>query len=91
MVKLVGRTIGGLTIGLLLLGFGSRAIGAELEAESTETVTSVAELTDVQPTDWAYQSVKILIERYGLMNGSKTFRGNQPLTRFEFADRKSVV
>ena len=91
MVKLVGRTIGGLTIGLLLLGFGPGAMAAELEVESPEPVTSVAELTDVQPTDWAYQAVKTLIERYGLMNGSKTFRGNQPLTRFEFARVISLV
>ena len=91
MLKLAERTIGGLTIGVLILGFGPGAIAAELEAESPETVTSVAELTDVQPTDWAYQSVKTLIERYGLMNGSKTFRGNQPLTRFEFARVISLV
>ena len=90
-MKLVGRTIGGLTIGLLLLGFGPGAMAAELEVESPEPVTSVAELTDVQPTDWAYQAVKTLIERYGLMNGSKTFRGNQPLTRFEFARVISLV
>lgn len=91
MAKLVGRTIGGLTIGLLVLGFGLGATAAELEAEPPEPVTSVAELTDVQPTDWAYQSVKTLIERYGLMNGSKAFRGNQPLTRFEFARVISLV
>jgi len=93
MVKSVGRTIGGLTIGILLLGcaFGPGATAAELNPELTETVTSVAELTDVQPTDWAYQAVKTLIERYGLMNSSKIFRGNQPLTRFEFARVISLV
>ena len=92
-MKSVGRTIGGLTIGILLLGcwFGPGATAAELEAEPTETVTSVAELSDVQPTDWAYQAVKTLIERYGLMNASKAFRGNKPLTRFEFAQVISQV
>lgn len=50
-----------------------------------ETVTSVDQLSDVKPTDWAYQAVKALIDRYGVMNGSKIFRGQQPLTRFEFA------
>ena len=93
MVKSLGRTIGGLTIGIVLLGcaFGPGATAAELNPEFTETVTSVAELTDVQPTDWAYQAVKTLIERYSLMNSSKTFRGNQPLTRFEFAQVISLV
>ncbi len=60
------------------------------EASSTSIVT-VEELSDVKPSDWAYQAVKTLIERYGLMNGSKTFRGNQPLTRFEFARVLSAV
>lgn len=59
---------------------------AQSEDESAvNPIVTVEELSDVKPTDWAYQAVKTLIERYGLMNGAKTFRGNQPLTRFEFA------
>lgn len=49
--------------------------------------TSVDELSDVKPTDWAYQALKSLIEKYdvklGLPDG--TFRGNRALTRYEFA------
>ncbi|MEM6401236.1 MAG: iron uptake porin [Cyanobacteria bacterium P01_D01_bin.116] len=49
--------------------------------------TSVDELSDVKPTDWAYQALKSLIERYdvklGLPDG--TFRGNRAVTRYEFA------
>ncbi len=50
-------------------------------------MTSVEELSDVQPADWAYQALKSLVERYGLRLGypDGTFRGNQPLTRYEFA------
>ncbi len=50
-------------------------------------ITSVDELSDVQPADWAYQALKSLVERYGLRPGypDGTFRGNQPLTRYEFA------
>lgn len=42
---------------------------------------------DVQPTDWAYQTLRSLIERYGLLVGfpDGTFQGNRALTRDEFA------
>jgi hypothetical protein len=50
-------------------------------------VRSVTELSDLRPTDWAYQAVQALVERYGVMTGypDGTFRGNQALTRYEFA------
>jgi hypothetical protein len=50
-------------------------------------VTSVSQLTDVRPTDWAFQALQSLVERYGCIVGypDKTFRGNQALSRFEFA------
>jgi hypothetical protein len=50
-------------------------------------VTSVSELTDVQPTDWAFQALQSLIETYGCIEGypDRTFRGNRSLTRYEFA------
>lgn len=52
-----------------------------------EQTTSVSELSDVQPTDWAYQALRSLIERYGVLSGysDKTFRGNRALSRYEFA------
>ncbi len=50
-------------------------------------VTSVSQLTDVRPTDWAFQALQSLVERYGCIVGypDKTFRGNRATTRFEFA------
>ncbi|MCS6813537.1 MAG: iron uptake porin [Cyanobacteria bacterium] len=50
-------------------------------------VTSVTQLSDVMPTDWAYQSLQSLVERYGCIVGypDGTFRGNRPLSRYEFA------
>jgi hypothetical protein len=50
-------------------------------------VTSVSQLTDVRPTDWAFQSLQSLVERYGCISGypDRTFRGNRALTRSEFA------
>ncbi|HEY9656599.1 MAG TPA: iron uptake porin, partial [Crinalium sp.] len=65
--------------------------GAEQSAEESiaemEQVTSVSQLTDVQPTDWAFQALQSLVERYGCIIGypDQTYRGNRALTRYEFA------
>lgn len=50
-------------------------------------VTSVSQLKDVQPTDWAFQALQSLVERYGCVAGypDGTFKGNRALTRYEFA------
>lgn len=50
-------------------------------------ITTVSDLLDVQPTDWAFQALQNLIETYGCLEGypDSTFRGNRPLSRFEFA------
>jgi Carbohydrate-selective porin, OprB family/S-layer homology domain len=50
-------------------------------------VTSVSQLSDVQPTDWAFQALQSLVERYGCIAGypDGTYRGNRALTRHEFA------
>ncbi len=50
-------------------------------------VTSVSELSDVQPTDWAFTALQRLVEEYGCLEGypDQTFRGNRALTRYEFA------
>ncbi len=57
------------------------------QADDMAQVTSVSQLSDVKPTDWAYQSLQSLVERYGCIAGypDKTFRGNQAMTRYEFA------
>ncbi|PHJ58007.1 membrane protein [Nostoc linckia z18] len=50
-------------------------------------VTSVSQLSDVQTTDWAFQALQSLVERYGCIAGypNSTYRGNRALTRYEFA------
>ncbi len=50
-------------------------------------VSSVSELTDVDPNQWAFQALKSLVERYGCIEGypSKKYLGNRPLSRYEFA------
>lgn len=65
------------------------AVAAEVPSleESQSQVTSVSELRDVQPTDWGFQALQSLIERYGAIAGypDGTFKGNRPISRFEFA------
>ena len=50
-------------------------------------VTSVSQLTDVKPTDWTFQALQSLVERYGCIVGypDSTYRGNRALSRYEFA------
>ena len=52
-----------------------------------EQVTSITQFSDVQPTDWAYQALSNLIERYGCVAGypNGSFRGNRAMTRYEAA------
>ena len=52
-----------------------------------EQVTSITQFSDVQPTDWAYQALSNLIERYGCVAGypNGTYRGNRAMTRYEAA------
>lgn len=60
---------------------------ADSPSDVMEQVTSVSQLSDVKPTDWAYQALKSLVERYGCIVGypDKTYRGNRALSRWEFA------
>jgi hypothetical protein len=56
-------------------------------AETTAQVTSVSQLSDVQPTEWAFTALQSLVERYGCIAGypNGTFRGQRALSRYEFA------
>ncbi|MGQ9870824.1 iron uptake porin, partial [Leptodesmis sp.] len=58
-----------------------------------DRLRSVNELSDVQPGDWAYQALKALVEKYEVMTGfpDRTFHGNRPLTRYEFATVMNAV
>lgn len=50
-------------------------------------VTSVSQLSDVRPTDWAFTALQSLVERYNCIAGypDRTYRGQRAMTRFEFA------
>ena len=59
----------------------------EGKSKSQNQVTNVNQLRDVSPTDWAYEALRSLVDRYGCIAGfpNQTYRGDQPLTRYEFA------
>ncbi|MGF1516505.1 MAG: iron uptake porin [Nodosilinea sp.] len=84
------------------LGAAVAMSGSSIAAEAASTVqvnnfdqdsvqlaqiTSVSELSDVLPSDWAFQALQSLVENYGCIQGypDRTFRGQRSLTRFEFA------
>ena len=62
----------------------SQAMSSDAVAQN---VTSVSQLSDVRPTDWAFTALQSLVERYGCIAGypDRTFRGNQATSRYEFA------
>ena len=76
MKKLVNLLLSVITLGLILSGGYTQA-----------QTPSVESLKDVEPTDWAYEALRSLIEKYDLVAGypDNTFRGSRPLSRFEFA------
>ncbi|BAU66143.1 porin type major outer membrane protein [Stanieria sp. NIES-3757] len=83
-------------VGISVLGFSNTVqaqtvdVIQEVEQYSTESidqVTNVNQLRDVSPTDWAYEALRSLVDRYGCIAGypNQTYRGNQALSRYEFA------
>ena len=85
------------------LFLGAVFSGSNIAAEAAETVsvdalgnsesiqlaqvTSVSELSDVLPSDWAYTALQRLVEEYGCLEGypDRSYRGNRAMTRYEFA------
>ncbi len=63
----------------------SQAMNSDAVAQN---VTSVSQLSDVRPTDWAFTALQSLVERYGCIAGypDRTFRGNQATSRYEYAN-----
>ncbi|PZO40523.1 MAG: porin [Pseudanabaena frigida] len=65
-----------------------KAIQLKTEPRTTaQNVTSVSQLSDVKPTDWAFTALQSLVERYGCIAGypDRTYRGSQATSRYEFA------
>jgi len=71
----------------------SENLGLLPSPDAMSQVTSVSQLADVQPTDWAFEVLQSLVERYGAIAGypDSTFRGNRAITRYEFAAALNTV
>lgn len=96
MPKVFGNSLGfaiAILINALLIDITLASENETLEEKNQNydyaiaQVTSVSQLSDVQPTDRAFQALQSLVERYGCIAGypDGTFRGNRALTRYEFA------
>jgi hypothetical protein len=72
---------------MMIRSFIVAAAVAATAAPAMAQVTSVSQLRDVQPTEWSYQAITNLVERYGCVAGypNGTFRPGQPATRAELA------
>ncbi len=57
------------------------------EADPMGQLNSITQLSDVRPTDWAYDALRNLVEKYNCIAGypDGTYRGNRAMTRYEFA------
>ncbi|MGA7954363.1 MAG: iron uptake porin, partial [Gloeobacterales cyanobacterium] len=87
---------GSLSLGVCLMALPALAVpdtsvaamsGNLAASPEVAQVSSVSELTDVDPNSWAFQALKSLVERYGCIEGypNKKYLGNRPLSRYEFA------
>ena len=88
MIKLITRILLVSVVNLTYALFSHAIANAEnVDSLEIEQVTSVSQLRDVEPTDWAFQALQSLVERYACIAGypNGTFRGNRALTRYEFA------
>ena len=59
----------------------------EGKENSINQITNVNQLRDVSPTDWSYEALRSLTERYSCISGlpDGSFKGDRPITRNEFA------
>jgi hypothetical protein len=92
--------VGAILLPAKLLAAESSALVAPYWADKDEQVTTINQLSDVQPTDWSYQALSALVERYGCVSGfpDGRFKGGQAISRYEAAallnsclDRVSLV
>jgi hypothetical protein len=83
-----------LSIGLWgwsLIAIASEPTIASTEPDHTPTnmtqINAVSQLSDIKPSDWAFQALQSLVERYGCITGypDQSYRGDRALGRHEFA------
>ncbi|PLZ93263.1 carbohydrate porin [Fischerella muscicola CCMEE 5323] len=80
------------TLLLIKVAYGSENIQLEY-SDSFTKINAVSDLADIQASDWRVAHLQSLIQRYGVVKGysDNTFRGNQTITRYEFAASLSTT
>jgi hypothetical protein len=80
-----------LTVANQAIAQDNQAILAQINQYNADSaiaqVNSVFQLSDVSPSDWAFDALLNLVENYNCIVGypDGTFRGTRPLSRYEFA------
>ncbi|MEB3333917.1 MAG: iron uptake porin [Cyanobacteriota bacterium] len=73
----------------IILNVGGESLAASITdyTDQTKIVSGIPSFSDLRTTDWAYQALVNLSERYGCIKGygNNFFRGTQDITRFEAA------
>ena len=66
---------------------------SQIETSMMGELTSVSELSDIQPNDWVLQFLQSLQQRYGSIKGyaGENFQTNRPINRYEFATLLNAV
>jgi hypothetical protein len=71
----------------LTISLFPKPLQAQPNSNLSTPVTPVTELKDVSPTHWAFSALQQLQRRYQCIAGypDQTFRGEQPISRYEFS------
>merc|ERR1712020_153672 len=93
---LINSVVMGIVLYLEVMGVAAKGIPtSEMVKENQKInkeehkaqINSRHKLSDVNPTDWAFQALQSLVEKYSCIVGypNNTYRGNRVITRYEFA------
>ena len=76
-----------LSVSVPLAASAAPSIALDRYSSGDEQVTSISQFSDVRPTDWAYQALSALVEKYGCVAGypNGTYGGGKAMTRYEAA------
>ncbi|GDX75842.1 porin [Cyanobium sp.] len=64
-----------------------KTLGSYAELQGADQITTLGQLSDLRPDNWAYQALANLVSRYGCVAGypNGTFQGQRPISRYEAA------
>jgi hypothetical protein len=78
-----------LSLALTCINLPSLALANQQQSSPSvlAQLTSVSQLSDVESTDWSFQTLQTLREKFGCVAGyeNESYRGKEAMTRYEFA------